>query len=107
MTSDIREGAPRDFGNLLESVALEKEELDGLPLFKRQAGIEFAHQRRSEDAFKRLLVIESLLPGVRQLQAGILQFAACVKAPRIEVSPPVEGPVIGDVNDPCSGSSVG
>ena len=106
MTSDVDEGAPGQLGDLLESVSLEKEKFDGFPLLRREPGVESRHQPSSKNELKRMLVERAFSSGVGQVQSCVLQFLAGIEMAGVEVAAPVEGPMVGHVNDPSGSFSV-
>src|SRR5271169_3331794 len=54
-----------------------------------------------------MLVEKNLAPGIGHSQGQVLQFPARIEMAGVEVAAPVEGPVIGHVNDPGSRFSLG
>src|ERR1700722_4664998 len=109
MIPDIDEGSPCELGDLFEGISLEEEKLDGLPLLGREPGVEPCRQLLAEDAFDGQLVKQRLFPMVGQPESCVFQFLVRIEVAGGKVPAPVEGAVVGDLEDPgtrCSARNI-
>ena len=100
MVSNVNDRSPREFGDLPEGISLEEEKLNGLPLLGGEPGIESFRQLLAEDTFERQLVKQRLLPVISQTECRVIQFLGCIKMAGGEIPAPIEGTVVGNLEDP-------